>query len=241
MRLSRRAEAAGTATATARPEQPPPGRLSPDPDPGPGPGCHGVRGALPLLRGRPAAQQHPLQHPQEPGAGGGGEAAAAAGAGAEAGAGAGGEAGAGVRRLFVRLAAAGGPEEPAGGVQGGLGRAGEDAALRAERALLPGAAPGRAARLGPQLLGAPAGAGAGAGPGALRDGGERRAQHAAEDPHQPAAGRAHAAAGTGAGAAAPTLGRRHPGHRGLPCQMLEPGHQHQGVRVPQGHRALQPG
>lgn len=88
-----------------------------------------MRGALPLLRGQQAAQQHPLQHPQERRADG-----VAGGAGAEA--------GAGVPRLPVRVAAAGGPEEPAGGMQGGLGRAGEDAALRPERALLPGAAPG---------------------------------------------------------------------------------------------------
>lgn len=161
-----------------------------------------------------------------------------------AGARAGGEAGAGAPRLPLRrVAAAGGPEEPAGGLQGGLGRAGEDAALRPERALLPGAAPGRAAPAGAQLLGAAAGAGAGAGPGALGDGGERGAQHAAEDPHHPAAGRAAPAAGTGTGAgpAPPAFGRRDSGHQGLPGQVLEPGYQHQRVRLPQGDGALQPG
>lgn len=195
-----------------------------------------------MLRGQQAAQQHPLQHPQERGAGG-----VPSGAGAGAGA----EAGAGVPRLPVRIAAAGGPEEPAGCLQGGLGRAGEDAALRPERALLPGAAAGGAAPAGPQLLGALAGAGAGAGPGAPGDGGERGAQHAAEDPHHPAAGRAAPAAGTGAGPAAPqsrrgrrsapALGRRNSGYQGLPGQVLEPGHQHQRVRLPQGNGALQPG
>lgn len=158
---------------------------------------HGVPGALPLLRGRPAARQHPLQHPQEPRPGGRGAGAAARAGGA---------------RLLVRLAAAGGPEEPAGGLQGGLGRAGEDAALRAERALLPGAAPGRAAGAGPQLLGASARAGAGAGAGAPGDGGERRAQHAAADPHHPAARRARPSSRP----AAPALGRRDPGYQGLP-------------------------
>lgn len=194
-----------------------------------------MRGALPVLHGEQAAQQHPLQHPEERGAGG-----LAGGAGAEA--------GAGGRRLPLRVAAAGGPEEPAGGVQGGLGGAGEDSALRPERALLPRAAPGRAAPAGPQLLGAPAGAGAGAGAGALRDGGERRAQHAAADPHHPAAGRADPAEGTGAGPASPrprrpppALGRRDSGYQGLPGQVLEPGYQHQRVRLPQGDGALQPG
>lgn len=191
-----------------------------------------------MLRGQQAAQQHPLQHPQERGAGG-----VASGAGAET--------GAGVPRLPVRIAAAGGLEEPAGGLQGGLGRASEDAALRPERALLPGAATGGAAPAGPQLLGAVAGAGAGAGPGAPGDGGERGAQHAAEDPHHPAAGRAVPAAGIGALPAAPqprrgrrsapALGRRNSGDQGLPGQVLEPGYQHQRVRLPQGDGALQPG
>lgn len=177
--------------------------------------CHGVLGALlPLLLGGQAAQQHPLQHPPQRG-----EGAAARRAGAPG--------------LPVRVPEEGGPEEPAGGLQGGLGRAGEDAALRAERALLPGAASGGAAAAGPQLLGAAGAAGAGAGEGAPGDGGERGAQHAAEHPHRPAARRAPRPA--------PALGRTHPGHQGLPGQVLEPGHQHQRVRLPQGDGALQPG
>lgn len=92
-------------------------------------------------------------------------------------------------RLLLRLAAASGSQEPAGGVQGGFGRAGEDAALRQERALLPGAAPGRAAGVGAQLLGSPARAGAGPGPRPLRDSGDHGAQHAAQDTDQQGARR----------------------------------------------------
>lgn len=221
-----------------------------------------MRGEMPLLHGRQEAEQHPVQHPEERGAAaaGGGEKVAAriaATSSAELGAGT----GAGARgprvgaRLLVQFAEASGSQEPAGGVQGGFGRAGEDAALRQERALLPRAAPGRAVGARAQLLGSPARAGPGPGPRALRDGGDDGAQHAAKDIDPQAARRGGGAAALGVGAAArrtaadlrrrrrqqlqAAVRGRDPSHRKLPGQVLEPGYQHQGVRLSQGDGSLQ--
>lgn len=145
-------------------------------------------------------------------------------------------------------AATGGPQESTGGLRGSLGGPVEDTALCQVLTLFPGAAPGPAAGAGAQLLGAVALARVGPGPLELRDSGDLGAQLAAEDPHQQAAGdrrqRAaaspHAAATLGTANRGPAFAvrRRSPSHQGFPCQMLEPGDQYQGVRLPQRNRAL---
>lgn len=86
----------------------------------------------------------------------------------------------------MRQAEAHGPQEPAGRVQGGFGRVGENAALCQKRALFSGAASGRAAGACTQLLGSPARAGAGPGSSAFRDGRDHGAQHAPQDTDQQA-------------------------------------------------------
>lgn len=147
----------------------------------------GVHGQMSVLHGLPGAEQHSLQHSEERGT-----AAAAAAARGDQPAAAAARASGGPgplragARLLVRYAEARGPPEPAGRLQGGFGRVGEDAALRQERALLSGAAPGRAAGAGAQLLGSAARAGAGPGSSALRDGGDHGAQHAPQDTDQQA-------------------------------------------------------